>query len=115
MLVNCFLVNVVNVKNLVIPVKSFDAFYAELGNNIPTYQNEVYAITGLFAVAVDSNVKIETLYDLCEKYNYIMGNIYQQEISEDDYNRDNTVCATYDSIARRPVFLFYRNSSVGFL
>ena len=70
-----------------------DTVYANYGKNIPKYlqyEGGSGGITFLCCVAADVDVK-----EICEKYNYECGTIYQVDVDGDKYNSSYTIYPTY--------------------
>jgi hypothetical protein len=90
MFVNCF--------TITIPTNIFEIAIKELskkfGDNIPKSLpfdgGMLYYITHLFCV--DENVDIK---EICNKYNYEIGEPYKIEIDDSMYNNNYTICISY--------------------
>ena len=90
MIVQCFTVTVK--RNNPIEIETF---YTELrrGSNIPKYlQYEGGSGGNTFLFCIDKAVNVQ---EICDKYKYECGTIYQLEIEEDTYNHSYTTYPTY--------------------
>ena len=90
MIVHCFTITL----KMNHPI-GIDTFYTELGNgsNIPKYlQYEGGNRGNTFLFCIDSSVNVQ---EICDKYKYECGTIYQLEIEENTYHHSHTIYPTY--------------------
>jgi hypothetical protein len=92
MFVNCFTVTIpTSIFGIEISIKELSKEFGEnIPKSLPFDGGFLYYITHLFCV--DENVNVE---EICNKYNYDMGEPYKIEIEDYMYNNNYTIYISY--------------------